>query len=102
MIVFGTTLARCHDLGDSLELALCVVREQPPRMTVAVTIDVACWCEPDHGTHTVRSAEWLGGNPTALTDAFESAADTLVGWAAASPDPKIHRAAAGLPNPKSV
>lgn len=99
LIVLGTTLTLCNNLSDWLELALRVVREQRPRLTVSATIEVGCWCDPDHNMHAVRSEERLVGTATALTEAFESAADALVRWAGGSRDPLVHRAAAGLPNP---
>ena len=88
------------NLSDWLEFALCVVREQRPRLTVAATIEVACWCDPDHNMHVVRSEERLVGTAIALTEAFESAADAIVRWAGETHDPLVRRAAAGLPNPE--
>jgi hypothetical protein len=100
LVVLGTTLTLFNNPGDWLELALRVVREQRPRLTVSATIEVACWCDPDHNMHVVRSEERLVGTATALTEAFESAADAVVRWAGDSRDPLVHRAAAGLPNPE--
>jgi hypothetical protein len=100
LVVLGTTLSFRKNLSDWLELALSVVREQRPRLTVAATIEVACWCDPDHNMHVVRSEERLVGTAIALTEAFESAADAVVRWAGESHDPRIRRAAAGLPNPE--
>ena len=100
LVVLGTTLTLFNNLSDWLELELCVVREQRPRLTVSATIEVACWCDPDHNMHVVRSQERLVGTATALTEAFESAADAVVRWVGESHDPLVHRAAAGLPNPE--
>lgn len=102
LAVLDTTLTLFNNLSDWLELALVlwVVREQRPRLTVSATIEVACWCDPDHNMHVVRSEEWLVGTATALTEAFESAAGAVVRWAGEGRDPLVHRAAAGLPNPE--
>jgi hypothetical protein len=100
LVVVGTTLTLFNNLSDWLELALCVVREQRPRLTVSATIEVACWCDPDHNMHVLRREEWLVGTATALTATFESAAAAVVRWAGESHDPLVHRAAAGLPNPE--
>lgn len=99
LIVLGTTLTLFDDLSDWLELSLCVVREWQPRLTVSATMEAACWCEPDHNVHVVRREERLVGTATALTEAFESASAALVRWAGEVHDPRVHRAAAGLPNP---
>ncbi|MEV6339767.1 hypothetical protein AB0M12_34240 [Nocardia vinacea] len=53
-VVFGTTMSLLDDLADRLELALSVIREHRPLVTVETTITVACWCELDHGVHEVR------------------------------------------------
>jgi hypothetical protein len=100
LVVLGTTLTLFNNFSDWLELALCLVREQRPRLTVSATIEVACWCDPDHNMHVVRSEERLVGTATALTEAFESAADAVVRWAGENRDPLVHRTAAGLPNPE--
>jgi hypothetical protein len=67
---------------------------------VSATIEVACWCDPDHNMHVLRSEERFVGTAAALTVAFESAADAVVRWAGESHDPLVHRDAAGLPNPQ--
>jgi hypothetical protein len=97
--VLGTTLRLFDNLGDWLEIGLFIVREQRPRLTVSATIEVACWCEPDHNMHVVHSQEWLIGTAPALTEAFESATDSVVRWVGGSHDPLVRRVAAGLPNP---
>jgi hypothetical protein len=98
--VLGTTLTLFNKLGDWLELELWVVREQRPRLTVSATIEVACWCDPDHNLHVLSCEERLVGAAAALTEAFESAAAAVVRWAGESHDPLVQRAAAGLPNPE--
>ena len=99
-VVVGTSLRLFWSASDWLELALSVAREESPRLTVSATIEVACWCDPDHNMHVVRSEERLVGTAAALTEAFESAADAVVRWAGESHDPLVVRAAAGLPNPQ--
>ncbi|MCR6488720.1 hypothetical protein M8542_38415 [Amycolatopsis sp. OK19-0408] len=99
LIIAGTTLTPSNNGVDWLELDLSIVREQRPRLTVSATLEVACWCDPDHGIHVVHSEEHLVGAAPALTAAIESAAAALERWAAGSRDPSVHRATAGLPNP---
>ncbi|MFF1816079.1 hypothetical protein ACFVWG_02205 [Kribbella sp. NPDC058245] len=95
-LVLGTTLVLYDDAGDRLELNLYVVREQRPRLTVAATLEVACWCATDHGMHVLRLEEQLVGTARPLAEAFETGADAVVRWAAGSHDPVAQRAAAGL------
>lgn len=99
LTILGTTLTLFNNGTDWLELALCVVREQQPRLTVSATIEVACWCDPDHNMHVIRSEEHLVGTAPALAAAFESAANTLADWAVQGNDPSVYRTAAGLQNP---
>lgn len=98
LTVLGTTVTLFNNGSDWLELALCVVREQQPRLTVSATIEVACWCDPDHNMHVIRSEEHLVGTPTALAAAFESAANSIARWAGEGTDPDAYRTAAGLAN----
>ena len=97
LTALGTTVTLFNNGSDWLELALCVVPEQRPRLTVSATIEVACWCEPDHNMHVIRSEEHLVGTAAALVDAFESAANTLARWSGEGTDPNAYRTAAGLP-----
>ena len=99
LLVLGTTLTLFNNLSDWLELAICVVRERRPTLTVSAAVEVACWCHPDHNMHSVRRKEQLVGTAAAMTEAFESAAASVRRWAAGSHDPLVHRTAAGLPNP---
>jgi len=95
-IIAGTTLTLSNSGVDWLELALCIVRETRQRLTVSATVEVACWCDPDHNMHVVRKDEHLVGTGTALASAFESAGSALERWAGGSHDPDAYRAAAGL------
>ena len=98
-VIFGIEFQYRTPTHDVIGFNLHVSREEPPRLSVDISIDVYCWCEQDHNTHEVHSQSWLVGTAAAFTDAFESATVALSSWLAGSHEPSMYRAAAGLPNP---
>ncbi|MBF6128810.1 hypothetical protein [Nocardia brasiliensis] len=98
-VIFGIEFVYRTSMHDAIGFNLHVSREEPPRLAVAISIDVDCWCDQDHNMHEVHSQSWLVGTAAAFTDAFESATVALASWLAGSHEPSIYRAAAGLPNP---
>jgi hypothetical protein len=46
------------------------------------TLDVACWCEPDHNIHRIQEVTFEVGSPAGLDQACASALSVLDGWIA--------------------
>ncbi|MDQ1441659.1 MAG: hypothetical protein QOG97_1887, partial [Acidimicrobiaceae bacterium] len=46
------------------------------------TLDVACWCEPDHNIHRIQEVTFEVGSPAGLGQACASALSVLDGWIA--------------------
>src|SRR5882762_2222716 len=65
---------------DWLELSLSIEREQPPKLNISASIEVACHCETNHNMHVAHDKNWTAESTEAMVAAFESAAKTLTTW----------------------
>jgi hypothetical protein len=97
--ILGTALLLYESDGDWLELGLDIWRHEGPFVSVTATVEVACWCEVDHSMHAVQRAEWPASTGTALVEAFNAAALSVIRRIEGPRDPRELRARAGLPNP---
>lgn len=97
--LFGTNIVFGRRGSDTVEFDLSVMREEPPRLTVEVSIALDCWCDQDHSMHEIRAQSWLVGSAEPFTEAFESAVTVLSSWIAGGHDASVYRNSADLPGP---
>jgi hypothetical protein len=100
-ILFQTEVTLFNEGSDWLELSLDVAFYAVPSLIVTASVEVACWCEPDHNIHFAEQHQWLVGSAGPLADAFEAGTAALHGWIVDGPrEPEPRRVRAGLPGPK--
>lgn len=97
VLLFDTTITLFNSGHDWLELTLDVAWR--PELTVNAAVEVACWCQQDHGMHQVRSERLPVANSHDLAESFAGGIAILTNVLDSGPfDPSAWRVGAGLPD----
>ncbi|MFD7963512.1 hypothetical protein ACFV5J_22205 [Streptomyces zaomyceticus] len=97
-VVLGVDVRQDAGAGDQLEFLLQLVRTDEGRLAVEAAVNVACWCDTDHGTHDVDALTSPAGDAASLRQGFAQGAERLIGWLADPRDADHWRARAALPS----
>ncbi|WP_256925372.1 hypothetical protein [Streptomyces sp. Amel2xC10] len=97
-VVLGVDVVAHAEGGDQLEFLLQVVWADRGRPAVDAAVNVACWCETDHGTHDVDALSLVVDEETPLPEAFATAAERVTGWLADPRHADYWRDRAALPS----
>ncbi|MBO7939270.1 hypothetical protein JTP77_025620 [Streptomyces sp. S9] len=81
-VVLGIDVVAHDDGSDQLEFLLQVVWADRSRLAVDAAVNVACWCETDHGTHDVDALSLVVDEEISLPEAFATAVERVTGWLA--------------------
>ncbi|GJF32700.1 hypothetical protein KNE206_54000 [Kitasatospora sp. NE20-6] len=83
--------------GDWLEFQLQVGWTELGQHEVSASVNVACMCEADHGTHDVGVLTFVVGDEISLPQAFEACAERMTVQLTDSRDADFWRAREDLP-----
>jgi hypothetical protein len=96
-VALATVLARPHDQDDLLEYALEVWHDGEGALLITAAVEVGCFCEAGHQTHSAAESAWSAQSEQELLQALDQAAAELAGWAGEGVDPDEWRRRADLP-----
>ncbi|MCP2337939.1 hypothetical protein [Actinomadura rupiterrae] len=98
-ILLATVVMKAEDLSDWHEFGISVEWTVGGGLAVVVTVNLACYCETDHGTHNVDEFRLGVGRDTPHGEAFEAACRQMAVLLQAPRSAHWWRVKAGLPKP---